>query len=68
MKKGDWFSLPKPWLELREAYRAEVVEKAGEIHTFDGGVLKRSDGVWEVLKPGSANDADVVLNVLRKPN
>ncbi|TPN90111.1 hypothetical protein [Mesorhizobium sp. B1-1-5] len=65
---GDWISLPKPWLELRQGMREEVAADAGEIHTYDGGRLIRIDGVWEVLKSGDHNDADVVLNALRKPN
>ncbi|WP_181166242.1 hypothetical protein [Mesorhizobium sp. B2-6-3] len=48
--------------------REEVAADAGEIHTYDGGRLIRIDGVWEVLKSGDHNDADVVLNVLRKPS
>ncbi|TIM24481.1 MAG: hypothetical protein E5Y74_01700 [Mesorhizobium sp.] len=66
--RGDWFSLPKPWLELRQAMRDSVVHAAGEIRTYDGGHLIRVDGVWEVMESGTHNDADVILNVLRKAN
>lgn len=66
--KGEWVSLPKPWLELRQELRNRVVEKAGEIHTYDGGRLMRINGVWEVLVSGDRNDADVVINALRKAN
>ncbi|TPK59022.1 hypothetical protein [Mesorhizobium sp. B2-5-1] len=65
--RGDWVSLPKPWLELRQGMR-DAVFNAGEIHTYDGGRLMRLDGVWQVLVSGDHNDADVVLNVLRKPS
>ncbi|MBZ9919094.1 hypothetical protein LB517_10825 [Mesorhizobium sp. BR1-1-12] len=63
--RGDWVSLPKPWLELRQGMRNAVLN-ASEIHTYDGGRLIRIDGVWEVLKSGDHNDADVIRNVLRK--
>lgn len=66
--RRDWFSLPKPWLELRQDVRERVIEKAGEIHTYDGGCLLRVDGRWEVLESGDRDDAGVVLNALRKPN
>lgn len=66
--RGDWFSLPKPWLELRQALRDRVVEAAGEIRTYDGGHLSRVDGLWEVMTSGTHNDADVILNALRKVN
>ncbi|TPN44472.1 hypothetical protein FJ981_28155 [Mesorhizobium sp. B1-1-4] len=66
--RGDWVSLPKPWLELRQVMREDVAASAGEIHTYDGGSLMRLDGVWQVLVSGDHNDADVVLNVLRKPS
>ncbi|TPN16258.1 hypothetical protein FJ973_06075 [Mesorhizobium sp. B2-1-3] len=65
--RGDWVSLPKPWLELRQGMR-DAVLNAGEIHTYDGGRLIRIDGVWEVLESGDHNDAVVILNVLRRPS
>ncbi|TPM55360.1 hypothetical protein FJ959_18315 [Mesorhizobium sp. B2-2-4] len=66
--RGDWISLPKPWLELRQGMREDVAASAGEIHTYDGGHLLLVDGLWEVMVSGDHNDADVVLNVLRKAN
>jgi hypothetical protein len=66
--KRDWFSLPKPWLELDQNLRDRVVREAGEIRTHDGGRLVRLDGLWEVLESGDSHDAAVVLNVLRKAN
>ncbi|TPN34811.1 hypothetical protein [Mesorhizobium sp. B1-1-6] len=66
--RGDWVSLPKPWLELRQVMREDVAASAGEIHTYDGGRLMLVDGLWEVLTSGDYNDAAVVLNALRRPN
>jgi hypothetical protein len=66
--RGDWVKLPKPWIELRPGLREDVALKAGEVHTYDGGLLRRVDGTWEVLKSGDHNDAEIVLNALRKPN
>ncbi|MCF6126079.1 hypothetical protein EN904_10585 [Mesorhizobium sp. M7A.F.Ca.CA.001.07.2.1] len=66
--RGDWFSLPKPWLELPQAMRDSVVQAAGEIRTYDGGHLVHVDGLWEVMKSGTQNDADIILNALRKAN
>jgi hypothetical protein len=66
--RRDWFSLPKPWLELRKELRERVVREAGEIRTADGGRLMRIDGAWEVLVSGDLNDADVIRNALRKAN
>ncbi len=65
MKRRNWFSLPKPWLELPQELRARVIEEAGEIRTCDGGHLRLVDGQWEVIASGDRNDADVVLNALR---
>lgn len=66
--KRDWVKLPKPWGELRPGLRDEVAAKAGHIHTYDGGHVSLVDGLWQVLSSGDANDADMVLNALRKPN
>lgn len=66
--ESDWFSLPKPWAEMTDQMRANVIAKAGEIHTFDGGHLLRLDGRWEVVVSGDRNDADLILNVLQKPS
>ncbi|WP_404927165.1 hypothetical protein [Mesorhizobium sp. ORM16] len=65
--RGDWVSLPKPWLELRQHLRDAVFD-AGEVHTYDGGHLLLVDGLWEVMVSGDHNDAGVVLNALRKPS
>ncbi|TJV19704.1 hypothetical protein [Mesorhizobium sp.] len=66
--KGNWVKLSKPWSELRPGLRDDVAANAGEIHTYDEGHLIRVDGLWEVLKSGTRNDADLVMNALRKPN
>jgi hypothetical protein len=66
--KGDWVKLPVAWSELRPGLREEFARKAGDIHTFDGGHVRRVDGQWVVLSSGTSNDADEVLNALRKPN
>lgn len=66
--KGDWVKLPKPWSELRPGLREEVAAKAVEIHTYDGGQLMRVDGQWEVMASGDRHDADLIVNILRKPN
>lgn len=66
--RGDWFLLPKPWLELRQDLRDRVVSEACDIRTFDGGRLLRVGGVWEVIESGDRNDADVIFNVLQKAN
>jgi hypothetical protein len=66
--EGDWFSLPKPWAELPDHMRATVIASAGEILTYDKGQLRKTNGQWEVVRSGDHNDADVVLNALRKPN
>lgn len=63
--RRDWFSLPKPWLELLSDLRHRVIEEAGEIRTCDGGLLKKSDGQWEIVQAGTSNDADVVMNASR---
>jgi len=66
--KRDWVKLPKSWAELRSSLRDQVAAKAGEIHTYDGGHVRLVDGLWQVVFSGDANDADMVLNALRKPN
>jgi hypothetical protein len=66
--KRDWVKLPKPWAELRPGLRDQVAAKAGDIHTYDGGHVSLVDGLWQVVFSGDANDADMVLNALRKPN
>ncbi|PWJ92734.1 hypothetical protein C8D77_102509 [Mesorhizobium loti] len=58
--RGHLFSLPKPWLEVRQALRDSVVRAAGEIRTHYDGQLIRVHGLWEVVKSGTHNDADVV--------
>ncbi|WP_272481078.1 hypothetical protein [Mesorhizobium erdmanii] len=38
-------SAPKPWSDLRRGLRDEVAAAAGEIHTFDRGLLTLVDGL-----------------------
>ncbi|RWC91637.1 MAG: hypothetical protein EOS72_02990 [Mesorhizobium sp.] len=66
--EGHWFSLPKPWSELPDQMRANAIETAGEILTYDKGLLIKIDGRWEIVRSGDHSDAEVVLNALRKPN
>lgn len=66
--RGDWVKLPVAWSKLRPGLRDDVAKTAGEIHTYDGGYLRRTNGLWEVVTGGESNDAEVVLNALRKPN
>ena len=53
---------------MRSGLRDHVAANAGEIHTCDGGYVRLVDGLWQVVFSGDANDADMVLNALRKPN
>lgn len=64
----DLVILAAPWARHSAEFRANVISKAGEIRTADGGLLKLTNGQWEVLAGGDRHDADLVMNALRKPN
>ncbi|MER9586982.1 hypothetical protein [Mesorhizobium sp. M0276] len=48
--------------------REEVAASAGEIYTYDKGMLRKANGQWEVVHCGDHNDADFFLNALRRPH
>lgn len=66
--RRDLVILAAPWAKHSDAFRADVISRAGEIRTADGGLLKLEGGQWEVVASGDGHEADLVLNALRKPN
>lgn len=62
--RRDLVILAAPWMRHSEGVRERVAENAGEIRTYDGGLLKRDNGRWVIVAVGDLNEAGVVLEEL----
>jgi len=63
--RKDLVILAAPWRSHSEGFRAGVAEDAGEIRTYDGGLLMLEGGRWTIVRHGDMNDATMVLDDIR---